>query len=76
MIGGRIAGFRGRPWNRKSPTAIMRHTRVTTDAWLSTVGKQQGSTSMFKETMMFLGAFAATGLLLGMLIFVIGSIFS
>lgn len=39
MIGGRLIRFKGKPWSRKSTSAIMRHTRVTTDAWLSTLDK-------------------------------------
>jgi len=43
MIGGRIWGFKGKPWSRKSPSATMRYTSKTTNDWLKSLDNKQNA---------------------------------
>ena len=75
MIGGRLVGFKGRPWSRKSPSAVMRHTRVTTDAWLSTLGKpKRFDPSYIYSVLAGIGGIILVGTVLGTIIFILGAL--
>jgi hypothetical protein len=78
MIGGRIWRFKGRPWSRKSPSATIRYTRVTTDAWLGSLDNPKHkqievgpclANPILGCSVMFVGLIVG-GILLGTLIFI------